>query len=371
MALTVLQVLPALEGGGVERGTLEVAAELARRGHRALVASAGGRLVPELEAAGGSHIHLDLGRKNLLTLRLVPRLRRLLQRESVDILHARSRLPAWIAWLAWRGLDPRTRPRLVTTVHGFYSVGRYSAVMTRGERIIAVSASIRRYILENYPAVDPARVRLIYRGVDPSAFPYGYRPSAAWVAQWRRSVPGLEGRRVLTLPGRLTRLKGHHDFFDLIAALRERGLAVHGLVVGGEDPRRREYARELRRRVAAEGLSESVTFTGHRGDVREIYAVSDLVLSLSTRPESFGRTVLEALSMGIPVAGYAHGGVGEVLEQIYPEGAVALGDRSALVERAAALLQHPAPVPRSQPFTLGRMLDETLDLYQGLVQEPR
>ena len=131
-ALTVVQVLPALEGGGVERGTLEVARELVRHGHGSLVISAGGRMVAELEREGSEHITWTIGAKSLLTLRYVSKLRDLLVERRVDILHARSRLPAWIAWLAWRGMDPATRPHFVTTVHGLYSVNRYSAVMRRG-----------------------------------------------------------------------------------------------------------------------------------------------------------------------------------------------------------------------------------------------
>ena len=164
--LTVLQVLPALDGGGVERGTLEVAAALAQRGHRSLVISAGGRHVDRLEAAGSRHIAWPIGAKTPLVLRWVRPLRRLLLEERVDILHARSRLPAWVAWLAWRGLPPERRPRFLTTVHGLYSVNAYSAVMTRGERIIAVSDTARDYVLANYPGVEPERIAVIHRGVD-------------------------------------------------------------------------------------------------------------------------------------------------------------------------------------------------------------
>ena len=133
--LNVAQLLPALNGGGVERGAVEVAGELVRRGHRSLVISAGGRLVPELVGAGSEHLAWPLGVKSPLTLRWVQPLRRWLAAQRIDILHARSRLPAWIGWLAWRGMDPATRPRFVTTVHGLYSVSRYSAIMTWGERL--------------------------------------------------------------------------------------------------------------------------------------------------------------------------------------------------------------------------------------------
>jgi glycosyltransferase involved in cell wall biosynthesis len=365
--LTVLQMLPALDGGGVERGTLEVAAALAGRGHRSMVMSAGGRLVPELEAGGSEHLAWGVDRKSPWTLRHVLPLRRLLARERVDVLHLRSRVPAWVGWLAWRGMDPALRPRLVTTVHGLYSVGAYSRVMTRGERVIAVSQTVREYILGNYPGVDLQRIRVIPRGVDPDAFPYGWRPASGWLDAWYREHPRLLDVPVLTLPGRLTRLKGHQAFIDLIATLRGRGVSVHGLVVGGEDPRRAAYAADLYREVAQRGLGGDITFAGHRADMREIYAVSDVVCSLSARPESFGRTVLEALSMGRPVIGYDHGGVGELLAELYPEGAVGLDEPEVLAGRAEAFLQQAPAVPREHRFTLGRMLAETLDLYEELV----
>ncbi|MDX1605187.1 MAG: glycosyltransferase family 4 protein [Candidatus Competibacterales bacterium] len=364
--LTVLQILPELEGGGVERGTLELGRHLVEQGQRSLVLAAGGRLAAELVAAGSTHIDWPVGRKSPATLRFVPRLRRLLVDERVDILHVRSRLPAWIAWLAWRGLDPARRPWFVSTVHGLYSVGRYSAIMTRGERVIAVSETVRRYLRAHYPGLDPFRIRVIPRGVDPVAFPHGYRPDREWLAAWQRTHPRPGGARVLTLPGRLTRLKGHHDFIDLLAALRRRGHEVYGLIVGGEHSRRRRYAEELRERVRREGLAQRVRFTGQRGDLREIMAVSDLVLALSTQPEAFGRTALEALSLGVPVVVYDHGGVGEILATVYPSGRVPLRDGAALAATVERHLAAPPPVPAAHPFPLATMLERTLALYREL-----
>ncbi|NUS39539.1 MAG: glycosyltransferase, partial [Lysobacter sp.] len=147
--LTVVQVLPALEAGGVERSTIEIADALVHDGHRALVVSAGGRLLPELLATGAEHITLPIGRKSPLVLRHVPALRRLFAREGVDIVHARSRLPAWLARFALRGL--RAPPHFVTTVHGLNSPSRYSAVMASGERVICVSRTVRDYVLQHYP----------------------------------------------------------------------------------------------------------------------------------------------------------------------------------------------------------------------------
>jgi glycosyltransferase involved in cell wall biosynthesis len=364
--LSIVQVLPALESGGVERGTLEVARALVAAGHRSLVISAGGRLVEALEAAGSRHVTMALGRKSPLTLLRVRALRRWLRENPVDILHVRSRLPAWIAWLAWRGLPAGQRPRFVTTVHGLYSVNRYSAIMTRGERVIAVSDTARRYILEQYPGVNPAHVVTIQRGVDRADFPFGFQPDAGWLRAWQAQYPQLAGCRVLTLPGRLTRLKGHEEFIDLVATLVAEGRNVHGLVVGDLDPGRQRYIDELRQRAQDLGMTEHITFTGQRADMKEIYAVSDLVLSLSSKPESFGRTVLEALALGVPVLGYDHGGVGEILATMYPAGRVPRGDPVALVQRTRKLLETPEAVAQSDAYSLSAMLEQTLGLYREL-----
>ena len=369
--LSVVQLLPALNGGGVERGTLEVARELVQRGHRSVVISAGGRLVANLISEGSEHLAWPLGAKSPLTLRWVWPLRRWLTEQRIGILHARSRLPAWIGWLAWRGMDPATRPRFITTVHGLYSVSRYSAIMAHGERVIAVSETVRDYLRRHYPELPAERVQVIQRGVDPAAFPYGYQPSAAWLADWRQHYPHLGDAPVLTLAGRLSRLKGHEDFIELIARLRARGWPVRGLIVGGVEPRRQRYADQLRQKVRSLGLGEVILLTGHRNDMREIYAISTLVLSLSAQPESFGRTVLEALSLGTPVVGYDHGGVGEILARLYPAGLTPVGDLDALTTRVSELLAVAPPVPPEPVFPLQRMLDETLALYESLGQALR
>lgn len=362
--LTVVQLLPALQSGGVERGTLEVGKHLVEHGHRSIVISSGGRMVEQLLAEGSEHVSWDIGGKSLWTLRLIPRLRRYLRENRVDILHARSRMPAWIGYLAWKGMDPQTRPRFITTVHGLYSVNAYSAVMLKGEKVIAVSEAARDYIVRSYPQAERERIELIPRGVDPAEFPYGFRPAAQWLKAWQAEYPQLAGKRILSLPGRLTRLKGHHDFIELIAKLRAQGMNVQGLIVGGEDPSRRGYAAEIRQAAHARGLDEAITFTGARGDIREIYAISDLVLSLSTKPESFGRTVLEALCLGVPVAGYSHGGVSEILRTLYPAGMVEPENRAQLAATVESLLETPVRVNPDNPYTLANMLDRTLALYE-------
>lgn len=370
--LKVLQILPALDGGGVERGTLEIARALVARGHESVVLSGGGRLVAQLQREGSRHMAMDLGRKSPFTLLKYRSLRTLLAREQFDIVHVRSRLPAWVAWLAWRGMSATKRPHFVSTVHGMHSVSAYSGIMCAGERVIAVSDTVQRYIETHYtqqhwPHVDMHRVVTIPRGVDPQEFPWQYVPPTDWLATFREQHPQLAGKFVVTLPGRLTRLKGHQDFIAVIGALVARGINVIGLVVGGEDPKRSAYAREIRARVRQAGLGERILFPGHRSDMREIYAVSDCVLSLSGKPEAFGRTVLEALALGRPVVGYAHGGVAEILAALFPYGAVANGDVQMIVERLTGVLQGQAPaVIRNERFLLTEMQEKTLALYAEL-----
>jgi glycosyltransferase involved in cell wall biosynthesis len=265
-------------------------------------------------------------------------------------------------------MDPGTRPHFVTTVHGMYSVNAYSAIMTRGEAVIAVSNTVRDYILRNYPAADPGRIVVVPRGVDRIDYPFGYRPADTWIATWQQSHPELAGKKLLVLPGRITRLKGHEDFLQLIATLVAEGRPVHGLIVGGAEPRKAAYLDELRELTQRLGLQQAISFTGQRSDLREIMACADIVLSPSTQPEAFGRTVLEALSLGIPVIGYDHGGVGEQLEALLPEGAVAKGDLASMAALAREWLDAPPAIPREHGFTLQNMLDATLATYTRLAE---
>jgi len=362
----VLQLLPALQGGGVERGTLDVAAELVRCGHRSLVMSAGGRLVPKLVASGSEHITCPVGHKSPTSLRYVLQLRSLFKSAGINIVHARSRLPAWLAWLAWSSLDTATRPRFLTTIHGLYSVNTYSAVMMKGEQLIAVSDVAREYVLKNYPAVDPARIHVIHRGVDPVLFSRGFTPREAWLADWYRRYPQLQDRFVITLPGRVGRRKGVFDFIAVIADLKRAGHDVHGLIVGDIARRDRKLARQLEKAATEAGITDAISCTGFREDIREIMSVSNVVVSLSHHPESYGRTVNEALSLGIPVAGYAHGGVGEQLARHFPAGAVSPGERSAMVERLSDWHAVAPEMQAVQPFLLQDMLQDTLALYAQL-----
>jgi len=366
--LTVVQLLPALESGGVERSTLEIAAALVRGGHRAIVVSAGGRLLPALERIGAEHVALDIGRKSPLTLRHVPALRRLFEAQRVDIVHARSRLPAWLGWRALKGMQG-LKPRFVTTMHGLNSPGRYSGIMARGERVICVSNTVRDYLLRHYPRTDPAKLRVIPRGIDTAQFPRAPLPDVAARRRIAGEHPALGGDGpLLLLPGRGTRLKGHADALRLLAGLRRAGGDARLWLPGARERGREDYIAEMEAEAAKLGVSAAVAFTAPTSRIAEAYAASDLVLQLSRKPESFGRTVVEALSVGRPVLGWAHGGVGELLAELQPCGAVEPFDEEKLLAGAQSLLAHPPPPLATMPYTLRAMQDATLALYQEVVE---
>ncbi len=362
--LTVIQLVPALDAGGAERSALEIGRALVAAGHRSIVVSSGGRLVAPLVAEGSEHIELPIARKSLGTLRQARALRALFKRERPDVVHARSRVPAWLGWFALRGLTPR--PHFVTTAHGLNTPNWYSAIMTRGERVICVSNTVRDHLLHNYPRTDPARLIVIPRGVDTDEFPYGYQPGDSWREWFFAEFPQLADVPLLTLPGRGTRLKGHADAIELVADLKARGIAVALLLLGAHQPGRESYIAELEQLAATRGVADRLAISAPRDDVRDVFAISALVLQLSHKPESFGRTVIEALSLCRPVLGYDHGGVGELLADLYPVGRVAPGDHARLVERAAELLHRAPAIAPLQHYRLSDMQDATLALYNEL-----
>ena len=365
MQPTVLQILPELDCGGVERGTLDVAAELVRQNYRSIVVSGPGRLVPELISNGSEHFKLHVGKKSIFSARLIPVLRKLFVEQHVNIVHARSRLPAWLAYLAIQNIAQESRPVFITTVHGPYSVNRYSKVMTKGKRVIAISKYIKNYIIQNYSDVDQTKIEVVHRGISKSKYPYNYKPSAQWLDAWRNEYPELINKMIITLPARITRWKGHNDFIEIITKARKTGLNVHGLVAGGADAKKQGFLNELKTLIARNNMDENFTFIGHRDDMREIMSISDVVLSLAKIPEAFGRTALEALSLGTPVIAYDHGGAAEVLSEMFPTGKANPLDIDHVVTLLNQFSQSMPRVEDKDVFTLSNMLEKTISIYNS------
>ena len=366
--MKVMQLLPELNSGGVERGTLEIARALVAEGHKSLVVSNGGRLVAQLEAEGSTHLTLAIHKKALSSLWQIRPLRQLIEQHQPDIVHVRSRVPAWLTHFALKGIPAARRPHLISTVHGFYSINRYSQIMTQAEKVIAVSDSVVKYITDNYkncPAQDIVR---IYRGIDPVAFPHSYQPSAQWLNQTFKDFPELENKFLLCLPGRITRLKGHETLIGLVEKLQQQYPNLHAVVVGGADPKKAAYLKEMQDTIQGKGLTDKITFVGHRSDIREWLAFSDVVLSLSNQAETFGRTALEALSVGTPVIGWNRGGVAEILSQLYPQGLIAVDNHAALFNAVKKHLDEPQQVKPVTTFSLKEMCDQTLHLYKQVLK---
>ncbi|PIW29905.1 MAG: glycosyl transferase [Rhodospirillales bacterium CG15_BIG_FIL_POST_REV_8_21_14_020_66_15] len=372
---TVLQILPALgAAGGVERGTVEIAGAVVEAGGRALVASAGGPLVHDLARVGAEHVELPLASKNPVTLwRNVDRLAQVIRAEKVDIVHARSRAPAWSAWAAAR----RTGAHFVTTFHGTYGAGNhlkrvYNSIMTRGERVIAISQFIAGHVHQLY-GVPAGRIRVIHRGVDLDRFDPA-RVSAQRVVNLAADWMLPDGMPVIMLPGRLTRWKGQPVVIDALAKLGRKD--VRCLLVGG-DQGREDYRAELEAMIAARDLNEVVRLVDHCDDMPAAYMLTDVVISASTDPEAFGRVIAEAQALGRPVIATDHGGAKETVMSgetgwLVPPGdaealAVAIARVLALDSAQRSTLAGKAIANVRDNFSKAAMCAKTLDVYDEVL----
>jgi len=372
--VAILQVLPSLVTGGVERGTVEITRAIADAGATALVASAGGRMVPAIERAGGRHITLPLNSKNPLTMwRNASRLATLIGVENIAIVHARSRAPAWSAWWACQ----RAGAHFLTTYHGTYREDlpfkrRYNAVMAKGERVIAASRFIAGLIAAQH-AVDPARIRIIPRGVDPAVFDPAVINGgriARLAAEWR--LP--DGAAVALLPGRLTSWKGQAVLIEAVARLARRDVCC---VLVGSDQGRWRYTAGLIRQGEAYGIADRLRLVGECDDMPAALMLADVVVHASTEPEAFGRVVIEAQAMGRPVIASDLGGPVETVEHGVTGWRVPPGDAAALAAAIELVLALPA-ADRAElarrargavllNYTVAAMQAATLAVYEDLL----
>lgn len=368
--MTVLQIVPKLDTGGAERSAIEIAEALVAAGHRAIIVAKPGRWSAWAARVGAELIPLDLGRKSPLVLLNMLKLRRLIIAVQPDIVHTRSRLPSWLTWLTLKTLPKSMRPHWATTVHGLHSVSHYSAIQHAGTLAIAVSQTAKDYVLAHYPNARSDALTVIQRGADSKIF-YPKQNTVAWQAEFDTQFPNLSGKQMLLLAGRGTRLKGHTEALHLLANLRRRGLDATLFFAGIVQAERSAYLAEIKQLCCELGLAEVTVFSESRTDLPALYAHAALVLQLSNRPESFGRTVAEALLCGTRVLGFDHGGVGEQLRAAFPAGLVALGDCEQLADRALTLLQTPSDdvgADLAKVPTLTQMQGKTLKHYQALLQ---
>ncbi|HEY1723504.1 MAG TPA: glycosyltransferase family 4 protein [Magnetospirillaceae bacterium] len=334
----ILQVLPSLVTGGVERGAVDMAAAITEAGGTALVASSGGPMIREIDRAKAQHIELPLQSKNPLVMREnIEHLMKVIAEHKVDIVHARSRAPAWSAMLAAQ----KSGTHFLTTFHGTYNLGwmglkrEYNRVMTRGERVIAISDFIRRHIEEVYH-VEPSRIRVVPRGIDTVRFD-STRVSAERIIQLAQKWRLVDGQRVIMLPGRLTRWKGQEVLIEALAMMGRRD--VRCILVGSEQGRT-GYVKELHELATKHGLQQVVHVAGECNDMPAAYMLSDLVVSASTDPEAFGRVIAEGQAMGRLVIATDHG-----------------AGRETVIEGKTGLL-----VPPGDPMALATAMDRALTM---------
>ncbi|HEY4045055.1 MAG TPA: glycosyltransferase family 4 protein [Rhodopila sp.] len=369
----MLQVLPSLITGGVERGTVEIARAVIEAEATALVASAGGPMVRQIERAGGIHVALPLTSKSPLGIwRNATALEALIREHKVSLVHARSRAPAWSAWLACR----RTGVPFVTTYHGTYGEGlpfkrRYNSIMARGRIVIAASQFIADLVTTRH-GVDPVRIRVIPRGVDPAVF----NPAtvsgdriARLATEWR--LP--DRMRIVMLPGRLTAWKGHTVLLDAIARLDRRDVMC---VFVGSHQGRYGYVRELELQAERLGISERLRLAGTCDDMPAALRLADLVVHASTKPEAFGRVVIEAQAMGRPVIASDLGAPVETVRHGETGWRVRPNDPSALAAAIATALDLDPTATlamgqraRTTVPTVRAMQEATLDVYEAVLAE--
>jgi len=363
--LNILQILPDLESGGVERGTLEIAEYLVKKGHNSYVVSSGGRLVNKLIESGSEHFHLPIGKKSPIALLSIYKLLKIYKQYKIDIVHVRSRLPAWIVLLSYKFLGSSQRPKLVTTIHGYNSISYYSSIMTKGDAVIIVSNTLKKFIIKNYH-IDKSKIFVIHRGV-PDLNKKINSSFTSWKDNWKKTNKNLINKKILTLPVRISRHKGIEDFIHLLSKLKEKKLNVHGLIVGEE--KSQNYLQQLVKYIKAQGLAENISFLGYRSDIYEIIKISNITFSLSSLPEAFGRTVIESIKLGVPVIGYNHGGVGEQLKHIFPSGLISLNKKNLLYKKTFEFIQKPPKVEPTVLFTLKKMQENTLMVYKNIARE--
>lgn len=363
----IVQILPALDEGGVERGTVELNREFVRRGVTSTVISSGGRLEAEIERDGGRHVTVDVKAKNVLTAPLRAfRLRQALREAKPDLVHIRSRVPGWLFVFANRAL----RLPWVSTVHGFNSVGAYSRIMTAGRRVICPSTAIADFIRKNYQTPEE-KIRLVHRGIDPLRFDPD-RLDQAFMADFRSRF-GLEGHFVVLGVGRITPLKGYDMLIRATALARERVPQIKTVIVGGAEPAREGTLLELKRLAEELGLKEHVVFAGSQSKVAEVYACGDVLTSCNkAKPEAFGRSMAEALAMGCPVIATRFGGALDIVREgvdgwlVEPDSAEQLADR--LVKASQTVFGELRDDALAR-FSLEQMVTKTLAVYEEVLQE--
>lgn len=365
--IRTLHVLPELKEGGLERGVVDKAIWLREHGIDADVVSAGGIWLDRLERAGVTHHTLPVNYKNPASiLYCSSKLRRIIRDEDINLVSAHSRAPAWAAHLAtWHG---RTHnPPLITVAQGYYEANPYSRVMCRGDRIIAVSSSIRDHMVEKLGA-DPDRIHVIPRGCSSDEFKADPKRDPAML----RSKWGVPPNAILIAGiGRLSRTKGWEDLIDAVGMMKEEN--VHCVLAGSLNRQRGRYFRLLEEKTESLGIGDRVRFIGHQEDMCGVYKAADIIAAPSRLPEPFGRVIIESLMSGCPVITTEGCGAAEYLGDDFRRFVVSVRSPALITERIREIISNREEVDRTiarlekrirNELTLDRQMESTLEVYE-------
>ena len=362
--MKILQILPELNIGGVERGVCDLSKALVEQGHQSFVISNGGKLESSLVASGGKHISMPVHIKRFKTLKLAKELYEVIRDVNTDIIHVRSRMPAWVTYHALKKFK-NNKPVHVSTFHGLYSFPIYSKVMANVDHIISISNTVEDYIKTTYKVPDE-KITVIPRGCDLSEF--NQEPlHKSWKDEWYKEFPKTLNKKIIMLPARITKWKGVDDFINLINLINDE--SIHAIVVGPVSKSKQKFFKKLQSKVQKLNLETKITFCGSRSDIVNVYKFADIVYNLSKTPEPFGRTTIEAASVGTKIMGWDHGGTKEILSELFPDGLVKLDDIQALKEKTLELLSDDDKKPKPNTFTSERMINSTLEVYRSLLEQ--
>ena len=369
--MKILQILPSLDDGGVERGTVDSNRLYIAAGHESWVISAGGKRVAEIEHAGGHHVTFDV--KSNYPLTAWPRamaLRRAIRQIRPDVIHFRSRVPGWLT--LWANAASDLRIPVVSTMHGLNHPCFYSSVMVRADRVICVSSAGLAFVNANYPWVAPEKLQIIPRGVDIDTFS-PTRLDQAWMKDFIAQYQ-LEGKFIATAIGRVSALKGIETLVRAAALLKDTLPNLAVLVVGGPQKNQEHVLDDLHTLADELGIRDRVHFTGSQRNIPEIAALSSVVCSCNTKkPESFGRTVAEALAMNTPVVAAKHGGVLDIIREEVDGFFFTPGDAEAVanvLQRVQTSTFGDLRAHIADNFTAERLAEKTLAIYHDLVAQP-
>lgn len=308
---TILQVVPALVSGGIERGTLEIAKTLVQNGYKSLVLSSGGPLVDQLVENGSLHIKHDVASKNPFRIwHNAKKIASIVKQHNVDVIHARSRAPAWSCAMASKS----TNTKFITTFHGIYNFNniikkRYNSIMTQGDVVIAVSDFVKNHIIDNYD-VDVNKINVIHRGVNHNEFSLQNLEEHK-LASMREKYKVPPNTPILLLPARFTNWKGHMQLLEALEYIKDKNFYC---ILAGDLGKHPNFVQRVKDTIIANKMQAKIQIFGNEPDIKSLYGIADIVLSTSIEPEAFGRTIIEAQSMEKLVIASGIGGAAETIE---------------------------------------------------------